>query len=110
MALEVGVFIDVPNTDSKVILTYNASAGDFIRAWQVEANPALTPGTEACAISIRNGNQEIDSGQLGNYTESETSILYKPIPPIALDAGDVITVRITKREVGTSTQYKAILY
>ncbi len=103
MSLKVGSVVPLTDTAENEILTYTAAAGDFIRAWYVW-------GEADCLLAIKIDGTLKDIGIIEVPTGDNKDDYYKPIPPIALSAGEVVKIYAQKLADAASKDFRAVLY
>ncbi len=109
MTLKVGIYTSVTPVTETELLSYTASAGDFIRGWSVYTKEDAS-GLEGADITL-----QVDNVVKDHMTIKDVSALTSPekaekrITPIALAAAEVVTIDIEKLSGATASDYLAVL-
>ena len=94
MSLSVGTITAVNPVTETTILTYTASAGEFLRGWNVWGKREAE-----CRLYIGANLKHI--GHIGNIVDvDDAKTFVQNFTPIALAASDSVTIKIVKNNNG----------
>lgn len=96
----VGSDTTIDNLTETQILTHTAGEGDNLFGWYVR-------GEQLADIALKIDNVVVDLGLIS----TELGDQYKPLPARPLQAGEVVTLHVTKRAGDTENDdYRGVLY